>query len=91
MSSYPNPASGFINVDILSTSNSDFSIARSRTSDIIYDIKLFDNRGNIVRQERATSGNVQLNVSNLPIGIYYLHIYDNTTETPEIQQIIIER
>ena len=31
------------------------------------------------------------NLSTLPVGIYYLHIYDGISSTPEIQQIMVER
>ena len=32
----------------------------------------------------------QFNVSNLPNGIYYLHVYDDVNSNPEIQQIMVE-
>ena len=40
--------------------------------------------------DMAKSGKVQFNVSNLPNGFYYLHIYENINEKPTIQQIIVK-
>jgi len=49
-----------------------------------------DTKGNLQRQVTASSGtSVQLNVSDLPNGNYYLHIYDGISDKPQIQQIII--
>jgi hypothetical protein len=50
---------------------------------------LYNSYGVAVRSV-TTSASIQMNVSNLPIGIYYLHIHDGISETPEIKQIIIE-
>ena len=33
---------------------------------------------------------MMFNVSALPNGVYYLHIYDGVNNTPEIQQIMVE-
>jgi hypothetical protein len=85
INTFPNPVSEILNINL---SQEPFARERTLTT---HDIRLYDTHGNLVRQARATGGNVQMNVSNLPIGIYYLHIYDGTTESPEIQQIIIER
>jgi hypothetical protein len=45
----------------------------------------------MVRQTTTASSAMQFNVSNLPVGIYYLHIYDGVSPTPEVQQIVVER
>ena len=39
---------------------------------------------------QVCGGEVQFDVSNLPNGIYYLHVYDEVSETPEIRQIMVE-
>ena len=36
-------------------------------------------------------GTVQFKVTDLPNGMYYLHIYDEINEKPEIRQIMVER
>jgi len=56
-----------------------------------FDVRLFDGFGNLVRQTATKGGSVQFNVSNLPVGIYYLHVYDGVSDKPEIYQIIVER
>ena len=53
-------------------------------------VRLYDGQGNQLRQQTAKGGTVQFNVSNLPYGIYYLHIYDGVNSKPEIQQIMVE-
>jgi len=78
--SYPNPVSNFLNIEI------DATIAQGTT----YDIRLYDKQGNLMRQKKTKGGTVQFNVANLPNGIYYLHIYDGVSETPEMRQIVVE-
>lgn len=56
-----------------------------------YDIRLYDGQGNLLRQTSAKDGTVQFNVSNLPDGIYYLHIYDGVSANPEIHQVVVEK
>ena len=45
---------------------------------------------NMVRQTTAKGGIVQFDVSNLPYGIYFVHIYDGINNDPEIVKVIIE-
>jgi Zn-dependent metalloprotease len=52
--------------------------------------KLYNQSGSQVRSMTFTGDKTQLNVSDLPAGIYYLHIYDGVNEKPEIRQIIVQ-
>ena len=79
---YPNPVSDILNVEIDPPAN--------LKAPPTYDIRLYDGQGNILRQQKAQGGTVQFNVSALPDGIYYLHIYDGVSETPEMHQIMVE-
>jgi len=45
----------------------------------------------MVRQTTTKDGTIQFNVSNLPAGAYYLHIYDDVNNKPEIKQVLIEK
>ena len=82
---YPNPVSGILNVDVGSTANT-----QARTN-LTYDVRLYNVLGNMVRQAGITGGGtVRLDVSNLPDGFYYLHIYDGVSQTPELQQIVVK-
>jgi hypothetical protein len=73
---YPNPAGDYLNISINGKSASD--------------IRLYDAYGTLLRQAKTGSGTVQLNVSNLPNGLYYLHIYDGINKTPEVRQIMVK-
>ncbi|MDR0505677.1 MAG: T9SS type A sorting domain-containing protein [Dysgonamonadaceae bacterium] len=52
--------------------------------------KLYNQSGSQVRSMTFTGDKTQLNVSDLPAGIYYLHIYDGVNDKPEIRQIIVQ-
>ena len=79
---YPNPVSDILNVEIDPPAN--------LKTPPTYDIRLYDGMGNLLRQSFSKGGTVQFNVSALPDGIYYLHIYDGVSNTPEMQQIVVE-
>ena len=87
--SYPNPVSDVLTVEIVSG----FSAAgiAGNASSFAYDIRMYDGHGNILRQVATQGGNVEFNVSNLPNGVYYLHIYDGVNDEPEIHLIVVER
>ena len=86
MISYPNPVS-----DILYVEFDQDAIANRQGTDLIFDIRLYDGRGNMLRQTTTRGGTVQFNVANLPVGVYYLHIHDGVSREPVIQQIVVER
>ena len=88
ISVYPNPTSNILNIKI------DEEVA-DRSATVIqtgttYDIRLYDGQGTLLRQRKTKGGVVQFNVSNLLNGIYYLHIYDGVSDTPEMRQIVVE-
>jgi len=62
----------------------------SKAVDPVFDIRLYNDQGSQVRQTSARIGEqVQFNVSNLPNGNYYLHIYDGINPQPEKRQIVV--
>ena len=81
---YPNPVK-----DILTIEMDDQSAQRQANSPT-YDIRLYDGMGNLVRQTSTKSATTQFNVNSLLNGVYYLHIYDGISATPEIQQIVVQ-
>ena len=83
--SYPNPVSDVLTVETGTTVS-----AKAQGANLTYDVRLYDAQGNLLRQASNKGGAVQFNVSALPDGIYYLHIYDGVNSTPEMQQIIVE-
>ena len=87
VSIYPNPTYHIINIEI----NEDVSDQEKRIkSDLVFDMRLYDSQGNLLRQAATKGGTVQFNVSILPNGIYYLHIYDGVNNTPIMKQILVE-
>ena len=91
VSVYPNPSSDILTIEI----NADFTqeavdSQESSNTPFTFDIRLYDGQGNMLRQQSTKGDTVQFNVSNLPNGIYYLHIYDGVNSTLEMQQIVIE-
>jgi len=95
---YPNPASDvfYINIDaeVIALAQSQLQTitdGKSLKSDLTFDIRLYDGQGNLLRQQTTKGGTLRFNVSSLPVGVYYLHIYNGVSSTPEIQQIMVER
>jgi subtilisin family serine protease len=95
---YPNPASDILNIEIDPQASANTKAlalnvtdVRSLKNDPEYDLRLYDHQGNLLRQAATKGSTVQFNVSNLPVGIYYLHIYDGVSNKPEIRQIVVER
>ena len=80
---YPNPVD-----DVLYIELGDLPVnARSQG----YDLRLYDMSGRMVLQQFAKGNTIaQFHVSSLPNGIYFLHIYDEVSSTPEMHQIIVK-
>ena len=74
---YPNPVDDILTVEIEKQSAN-------------YNIRLYDINGAIRRQATSKGSNVEFNVSNLPNGIYSLHIYDGTNNRPEMRTIMVQ-
>ena len=57
----------------------------------IFEIRLFDWFGNLQRFVTTNKvGIVQLDVSSLPNGNYFLHIYNGVSKAPMMEQIIVK-
>jgi hypothetical protein len=83
--SFPNPANDVLNIELGNASGE-----KSQSASLTYDVRLLDAQGNLLRQQTTKGGTVELNVSNLPDGVYYLHIYDGVNSAPEMQQILVQ-
>jgi hypothetical protein len=99
MSAYPNPVSDVLNVLIEedeealmvlseTTDSSASSVGRAKP---VYSIGLYNlTTGTPVLQTSTNeTGTVQLNVGNLPNGIYVLRVHDGTENPPLTQRIVI--
>jgi len=79
---YPNPVSDVLYIEL--------DPPASSKTQITFDVRLLDGQGNLLRQTFTKGGTVEFNVSTLPDGVYYLHIYDGVSEKPEMHQIMVE-
>ena len=78
---YPSPVSNILHIDVKQTVS----------ANTVYDIRLYSLMGSQLRQLSANSGMVaQIDVSKLPDGIYYVHIYDGISSTPDVYKIVIK-
>ena len=91
LSVYPNPASDILNIELGTTTTTIPFRSDITSSDNIYDIRLYNDRGNLVRQMTTQGGAIQFDVSNLPTGVYSLHIHDGVSCSPDVRQIVIRR
>ncbi|MDR0574010.1 MAG: T9SS type A sorting domain-containing protein, partial [Tannerella sp.] len=90
-SAYPNPVSGILNIDVnRETEALQKKSVASAGCEFALDIRLYDSRGNLQRQATSKGEKVVFNVSNLPNGLYILHVYDGIQENPEIHKIIVK-
>ena len=84
---YPNPARDVIYVDL-----DKITLTPNKTA-ATYDIRLYDSQGKMLYQVKAKDGIVELNVSNVsnvPDGIYFLHINDGISTTPKALKVFVK-
>ena len=82
----PNPVDDvlYIDLDVMPAN------VGTQTGNLTYDIRLYNSQGVMVRKLSSQGGMEQFNVSNLPDGTYFLHIYDEVNSTPYTQRIIVK-
>jgi len=96
LTAYPNPVSDILNIEIdrQAIDNARVQLQTDSkiqcSSDPIFEFRLYNELGVQVRYATAKNGIVELNVSNLPNGLYYLHIYDGVNSIPEKQTIRVK-
>jgi subtilisin family serine protease len=84
----PNPVNDVLTIDLTLVKIPDSYDAQS-SSKTIFDARLLNAQGVIVRQQQTQASSIQFDVSNLPEGTYYLHIEHNGKI--EKHQIIVQR
>ena len=84
---YPNPVDDILTIEIDTDAAQSFLSVQGNLN---FDVRLYDGQGNLLHQQKSKGETVQFNVSNLPYGLYYLHVYDGVNSTPEMLPIIIE-
>jgi len=84
---YPNPVNDILTIEI--DGDAAQALLPVKTS-LTFDVRLYDEQGNLLHQAKTKGGVVQFNVGNFPDGIYYLHVYDGVNSMPEMMQIMVE-
>jgi hypothetical protein len=84
---YPNPVSNVLTVPLGQAARQQGAALSSALPE--YDVRLYDEFGSIARQSVSTADKVELDVSGLPNGVYYLHIYVSGNTAPETHKVII--
>ena len=83
---YPNPVDDILTVEI---DEQDVQ-QQAKAASITYDIRLYDAFGALRHQTTTKNSSTQINVSNLPNGFYYLHIYDGVSDKPDMKTIVVK-
>ncbi len=85
----PNPATGVITVSTTTSGNQNVFASKETTQSKIYQLKVLDQTGNIIKQVNYNQGIITTNVdlSNLPNALYTIQVYDNIGWTS--QQVVI--
>jgi hypothetical protein len=91
---YPNPVSDILTVPLGQAVTSSTTAAPQGVTPLpavrpAYDIRLYSEFGSIVKQSVSSEEQAELNVADLPEGIYYLHVYAGGNTQPDIHKIII--
>ncbi|RAJ08706.1 putative secreted protein (Por secretion system target) [Chitinophaga skermanii] len=88
ITAYPNPANTQLNIEDLGTTDPASTAKTTSAKQVDFEAKLYDGKGFLLRTA-STKGDkrVSFNVSSLPDGTYYLHIFQNG-ERSERQVIV---
>ena len=88
---YPNPVNDilFINIDQQAILAKYAAAGRSAIVPTC-EIRLYNIMGVQVYQTATNGAKVQINVSNLHSGIYFIHLYDGISAAPEVKSIVIK-
>ena len=91
MIAYPNPANQTLYVDFSSIGEQQANAINSvPVQQKQYDIRLFNLQGSLVRSVQSKGEQISIDVSGLPGGNYFLHIYNGESQKPLVQQIVIK-
>lgn len=87
---YPTPASQTLYVDFSSIGEQPAqAFSSTAVQQKHYDVRLFNLQGALVRTAQSAGERISFDVSGLPGGNYFLHIYDGKGEKPVVQQVIV--
>jgi len=87
---YPSPANDILYIDIDQQAILAKYTASKTVKDPAYDIRVYNTSGALAIQTTTANSKVQLNVSKIPDGIYFIHVFDGIDSNPEVKQVIIK-
>jgi hypothetical protein len=87
---FPNPASNILSIDLDEFIATQSQSGQLQQNALTFDIRLYDSMGALKMQQQAKDGTVQFDISNLPNGVYYLHINDGVSGKPETFSVIVQ-
>ena len=93
VTAYPNPASGILTVEIDEVMAAEIraqSAFKTSTATPNFDVRLYNMSGILVHNAKTKGGNITFDVSTLPNGNYFLHVYDGIIPSPEVLKIIVK-
>jgi hypothetical protein len=82
-----NQSSTVIYIQVNQTGQASLSTAPASSSSNI--IRLYNNQGVLVRNFTSSEENIEINTSDLPNGIYYLHVFHDNSGNPYIRTLLI--
>jgi len=85
---YPNPTNGLLYIEI--DADAAQAMLPAKVSKLTFDVRLYDGQGNLQRQQKSQGETVEFDVTNLPNGFYYVHVYDGVNSTPVMFQVVVE-
>ena len=93
---YPNPVSDILYIEIdQDTIDRVLALLQNKGSKSfnsvpVFDIRLYNGQNILLMKQFSKGGITQFNVSDLPDGLYYLHIYNGVLSKPEMYSIIVK-
>jgi len=92
VTAYPNPTSSILTIEIDEVMAAQIraqSNFKTNAATPNFDVRLYDASGVLVRNTQTKGGKVTFDVSALPNGFYYLHVYDGVIPSPEVLKIVV--
>lgn len=89
---YPNPVDQTLYINIAEPESNALNAASVGQQQSVlgsYELRLFNIQGMLVRSLRVSDKQTSMDVSGLPDGNYFLHIYHDGLKDPEIHKIVI--
>ena len=88
---YPNPVNDILYIGIDQPAIlAKYAAAGKAAINPTCDIRLYSVMGVQVYKTTTTSNKVQIDVSKLPNGVYFVHLFDGISTYPEVKQVIIK-